>query len=258
MKKLSKVLESSPKHYNLLKISSVSDFIARVEAKKSAQTKAGKPADLLFRGQREDMPLRPKIARLSLEDETKNRESLMIDEFKRLFLPYIEFVPENDWDVLALAQHHGLPTRLLDWTYNALAALWFTVERDPALDDEGNEKPGVVWIFAPETEDYRKFNSSESPFEVKQSKIFRPRAISRRLVSQSGVFTVHALINGKSFIALERHVKYSSKLTKIEIHPEHFRALRMELIMLGINNATLFPDLDGLCKHLSMRYSASD
>ena len=84
---------------------------------------------LLFRGQSEDLPLLPKLARYSNVnfDQTEKR---MIKDFKRSSYPLLEFKPENDWDWLAVAQHHGLPTRLLDWTHNALMAMWFAVEND--------------------------------------------------------------------------------------------------------------------------------
>jgi hypothetical protein len=101
---------------------------------------------ILFRGQAEhDWELIPKLGRKSLKLTASDVRVAEKDIFKKFDLesrPYLPASVETDWDRLVLAQHHGLPTRLLDWSKNPLAALWFAVE-NPAKED----KPGVVWVF---------------------------------------------------------------------------------------------------------------
>jgi len=112
-------------------ITSVTGYVQKVIEIKKLNEATGNNAELIFRGQPVDQPLLPRLVRLDLRIEHeswKKTEALILEEFKRGLLPLSEFKPENNWDLLALAQHHGLPTRLLDWTYSALAALCFTVE----------------------------------------------------------------------------------------------------------------------------------
>ena len=115
----------------LNEIQTLAEFITRIETLKYEHEVSGNNSELLFRGQREDKKLLPKLARLNLNGNIKKIEKLMLDEFKRASLPLAEFEPKDNWDWLALAQHHGLPTRLLDWTYSALVALWFAVQNPP-------------------------------------------------------------------------------------------------------------------------------
>ena len=93
-------------------ITNVKDFIDLIEKIKEANEAKGNRAELLFRGQGVDRPLLPKLSRLHLNGTIINVEKLILAEFKRGILPLTEFKPENNWDLLALAQHHGLPTRL--------------------------------------------------------------------------------------------------------------------------------------------------
>jgi hypothetical protein len=97
---------------------------------------------ILFRGQNSDWPLIPKLCRINMRAGSMlDTERLMLEDFKRLSKPFLSKVPTNDWEWIALAQHHGLPTRLLDWSSNPLAALWF------AVSEPCSSGFGIVWIF---------------------------------------------------------------------------------------------------------------
>jgi hypothetical protein len=236
-------------------ITSVSQFTEYVELAKREAENNGNSADLLFRGQSTDEPLIPRLGRMRPRGELVTIEKLIIEEFKRTSLPLTEFRPENDWDVLALAQHHGLPTRLLDWTYSAYAALWFAVRKSPKKDDASRKlRPGVVWVFTPSVDDYRLDTHTVSPFDNRITKVFRPKVISRRIVAQAGAFTAHKIIDDTKFIALDRNKNYKKKLVKFIVSPKHFAALRKDLHMFNVNAASQFPDIDGLCTHLEWRY----
>jgi hypothetical protein len=238
-------------------IATVSQFAARVAAIKKEQESQGNKSDLLFRGQPCDKPLLPKLGRAKVRGRLPNIERLFLSKFARASLPFREFEPKDNWDLIALAQHHGLPTRLLDWTSSASAALWFAV-RNPAQNTEDGKglENGVVWVLCAVTEDFRLDTERNDPFDNRlRTLIFRPKAISRRIVAQSGVFTVHKIVDGVKFVPLERNARYKDKLVKLVIPPTRFASIRKELNMFNTNAALLFPDLDGLCSHLTWRYT---
>ncbi|MCL2097710.1 MAG: FRG domain-containing protein [Bacteroidales bacterium] len=238
-------------------IKSVSSFVGYIERFKELNEQSGKKAELLFRGQGVDKPLLPKIGRLNLRIETDiiKTEKLMLEEFRRGILPLTEFKPENNWDLLALAQHHGLPTRLLDWSYSALIALWFAVDSPPQKDECGNLENGVLWILNADVDDFRTDTTTADPLDNSITKIFRSAVVSRRISAQAGVFTVHKILKENQMVRFETNKNYKSKLIKLLIKGKDFAKIRKQLSMLGINYATIFPDIDGFCRNLEWRFA---
>lgn len=235
-------------------VESIVEYISRIEEIKIKSENKGNKSELLFRGQREDLPLLPKLARLKLNGNLLDVEKLILEEFKRSCSSFTEIQPDNNWDLLALAQHHGLPTRLLDWSYSALVALWFAVQKEPE-EHQGLKKNGVVWVLCPEVEDFRDTSKDEDPLSNKITKIFRSRVMSKRISAQSGVFTIHKVMEENKLISLEKNKVFKKGLMKIIISAEFFPSIRKSLSMLGTNDAQIFPDMDGLCRYLERRFS---
>jgi len=96
--------------------------------------------------------------------------------------------PENQWEQLALAQHYGLATRLLDCTTTPLVALFFAVW-------EENDQHGAVYAYyAPTREVDRNadnFWSFHNEWFLGGGLVYKPRPVDRRMVQQCAVFTYH-------------------------------------------------------------------
>jgi len=210
---------------------------------------------VLFRGQNVDKPLIPKYARtinfLLQENAIKADEILTVErerflEFKRRAGWLINKAPQTEWDWLGLAQHHGLETRLLDWTENALVALYFAFEHCQL----SSHHDSVVWILKVPKSDIILPTTESSPFSTDRTKVFRPTIVSHRMTAQAGWFTAHKLMNKGKFIPLDKIRLYKESLAKIEIRMRPHDVL-IYLKRVGIDPASLFPDLDGLCRHLN-------
>jgi hypothetical protein len=225
-----------------------------IETLKKIEVDSGNDADFIFRGQSMQNPLIPRIARLEPKGDIENVERLIIEDFKRQILLFAEHEPRDEWDLLALAQHHRLPTRLLDWSYSALAALWFCVRKPPKMDRSGAVLDGVVWVFKTKATDFLDFETPGSPYSQTITRIFRPRFVSRRIMAQSGLFTCHKRLGRGYFVPLETNKTYKGRLVKIEIPGSQFLTIREQLWASGVTSLALFPDLDGLAGHLEARY----
>lgn len=239
---------------NVIKIKSIAHYVETVDSLMNGNSY------VLFRGQRMQWPLLPKIGRVKLRKSLKETEKEMLASLKRRVVPLLTSKPENDLEWLALAQHHGMATRLLDWTENALAALWFTVRNCPVLNNKGIKEDGVVWCLNAKDNSVLAADDPKrdaiKPFGKKQTVVFRPRHISPRIVAQSGWFTLHAWLDKKDkFISLEQNILFKKQLTKIVVSSDIFFQLRRLLEKLNVNDATLFPDLVGLCEQIEREHT---
>jgi hypothetical protein len=199
-----------------------------------------------FRGQRRQHSLLPSVAR---DPEYVSNEESVLREFQRESLPYLSHVPQSDWQWLAVAQHNGLPTRLLDWTKSSLVALWFAVERPPH-----ENTPGVVWACGYQPE--RLVTSTQfgaSPFDISETRFYFPDHVSPFIQAQSGFFTVHHR-NKDVFEPLENASDSDLLLTKIEIPADSFVSIRYHLFRGGVNPASMFPGLTGLVKRIRYQH----
>lgn len=228
---------------------------------------------VLFRGHAcASWRLIPKLSRVSLRARYLRHKDLqavehqMLSDFERLAVPYVRARQiQNKWDLLALAQHHGLPTRLLDWTSNPLVALWFAVEQPPPPPPpsvKGKKRPepesAVVWAFDARERDFVDINAG-TPFEVSKTMIFRPHHNEERIVAQAGWFTVHKYMSQVNrFSDFEGIADQRRQLRKYLIAPSQFAAIRNELARCGITRASLFPDLSGLCQHITWKHVMLD
>lgn len=235
-------------------INNIEEYLELIKTSKGDNLSKGNSSDFLFRGQSEDYPLIPKLGRLRPKGELLKVEKTIFHEFKRTNQLLIDqHRPLDDWDYLTLGQHFGLPTRLLDWSKNALTALWFASRANIAEELESDEN-SVVWILMATEDDYLIDIDNIDPFAITDTKIIQPRIIKQRINNQSGVFSIassNEIIDKKM---LNDDANFTEKLVKVKIPKDKLQEIRYDLNTLGVNAFTIFPELEGLCSYLHWRY----
>ena len=201
----------------------------------------------VFRGHsKASYELIPSVGRNAHTSKSRERyEKGLFQIFCREARGYAGAIPADDWEWLSLAQHHGLPTRLLDWSYNPLVALYFAVEADEETDGK------LFALRAPRSAS--EHDRATSPFGISTpTKVF-PNIITPRIRAQEGLFVV--CVNLES--PLDRDLRGDWTIEPHLIPSSAKKHLRYELFRLGVHASSLFPDLDGLSARVKWQHEVS-
>ncbi len=233
--------------------------------------------EFFFRGQPDNRwPLLPSLLRHSRQEQLKRQETRDLEA--TLFFEFQSRARElhqrtlSGWDVLFFMRHHGVATRILDWTEVLGVALYFAVH-----GVQGGATP-CVWVLNPYAlnerswdvrdlvapqflsdqrgveRDYEHFVVGGYPrFGWDYPVSLYPLQLSNRLQAQRGYFTIHGE-NERSLDEINARVR---KKFAVRIDLEDSRLIdevRWYLDASGIDTHLLFPDLDGLARYLHEKY----
>lgn len=185
-------------------------------------------------------------------------EKEMFDQFKLRAYGSLEKHPNNDWEWLALAQHHGLPTRLLDWTSSPLVAAYFAtkpnIDKGSGLLAQCSEN-GCA-IYALHFCEYINTSSHPNPFEYDKIGILYPPHITDRISGQFGLFSTQP--EPKEEFQISYDERFPTDITKYELSQEVATEIQKRLFFLGVREDSIFPDLDGYTRSIVTKSIMSD
>ncbi len=192
----------------------------------------------------------------------------LLNDFKRYGELKLQKAPNADQEFkwVQLAQHYGLPTRLLDWTKNAAIALYFACQ--PQKNENEVEKDGAVFLLNPIDLNKAAFPMEPRIFDLNQDVelisnylkldgakqknglntiAVNPPWNSERIMLQQGVFTLHG---SKVFTLTGNQVP---SLVHLKIEKDYKRSLLDELERIGVNEMSIFPEAEHMCRYLKWR-----
>jgi len=274
--------DDKEKYYKAIPCSNLKIFLSKVRSKINN--------GWAFRGHSEDCwelqhSFERACSRFNVFDKDRIRvETNMIREFKRRLHHYTVNTPSryatDEW--LALMQHHGAPTRLLDFTYSPYVAAYFAFECAKANQNVAVWAVDYDWfskrlkyIDKEKNDKYRKYLESREEHEKNFDAIFRPKnptkfvltvnpfRLNERLAYQRGVF----LCPGDVSVSFEENLSIYGDKAKLTRHlikytmptgsdnENTIEALEY-LDTMNINRITLFPDLDGFAQSFEPRINS--
>ncbi len=272
---------------NEIRVTSLEIYVREVS--KIRESWLEDPSDeLWFRGEDEQhfkTTLLPELYRSNKSlEKVLEKENALFEEFQRQGVQYSDFDPEDDWNWYFAMQHHGGPTRLLDWSDGSLMAAhfsmrfktrseqlkvgaivyvldphWFIKHVDslPATKERRarwNQKPKTLLIPEDDRDgEYEqiwlpgdKDEFMEDPLPA-QPFLLATEHITRRVAAQRSRFMVF----GADFDYLRRLLtSRDSRIRKIRIPGECIRRMQTDLRDCGITESVIFPDLDGMGREI--------
>lgn len=200
-------------------------------------------------------------------------EEHVLRNFLRYAKPFLS-ATANDWELMVLAQHHGLPTRLLDWTYSPLIAAHFATlpgERNvdrviwklewKSVHEHFKLKP-LAFLVSDLDEALRQkgFESAAQLFEGQGGELFvcmlEPPALDARLLAQSAAFTFCSDKTRSLDSVLQEH-GLAKSLTRFIIPADKVDRIRDQLDLCTMTERRLFPDLDGIAAEIRRYYAVT-
>ncbi len=215
--------------------------------------------------------LTPSLNRVCAHDMTLERQ--MLRSFKKYGYADLQLV-SSFWQLLAMAQQFGLPTRLLDWTYSPLVAAHFATE-----DQDSYDRDGVIFcahidrlngqlperlksmlrqergnIFTMEMMDRIGvgFDALSAISSKPYALFFEPASAVNRIANQYALFSLCS----DSAVTLDKLSGTEGCFRRIVIPAEVKLEIRDKLDYINISERMIYPGLDGICKWITRRYAA--
>jgi hypothetical protein len=261
-------MPTSPTIYKQYRLESWDEFLKII---------SGSPySNWAFRGHRKEAwPLASTLSRYFRNFRIDPRawpqqEGRILRVFKRKAHQFLTQLPhpDDDFEWLALMQHHGAPTRLLDFTWSPYVAAFFALEH--ATGD------AAVWALNPAdinpprirlSTKSRKPAITKSGMDPRRKGNFaryflkgdlkfiwldEPETMNRRLIAQAGTFAVPGVLDKPMEEIVQRYPDPRNMIAKFILPAGKLRETGLrDLYRMQITNATLFPDLDGLARSLA-------
>ena len=227
-----------------IKVDTLDGFLAESRPKSSDRK-------YLFRGvDNRSHNLTPSVARTRKRGTypaiSVDEERLALERFRDQVRPHVGHTIGNDLEWLIVAQHHGLPTRLLDWTYSPLVAAYFAVK---TIEGTKMSPSGEIDLIdgavhaVPRPEELRLSTNSD-PFAKHGVRTVEPPHVSERVPRQMSVLTLHE-VPTDPWEPVDAVLFVFPNQQKLKV--------KFELDQLGFNEASLFPGIDGAAAYLRWR-----
>jgi len=259
-------------------IHSLGEFIDRVTPEMPDSVTGRRRDTGVYRGSSQaNAPLLTSLDRLGGTHPPHTKADLeehVMRNFVRYARPHVHAAASNDWEELISAQHHGVPTRLLDWSYSPLVGAFFATR-----PIRGEEHARAIWrldwqrvhrvfrfpklaLLISDLEHLLDDEHHASPWGLFQRPrdarpfacLVEPPSLDARIAAQAAVFTISS-DKSMSFDVFLRNNGLADALTRFIIPANFVPTIRDQLDLVGIDERRLFPDLDGVAAAIRRYYA---